>query len=85
MPLSSTSVPRRMNSPSTMFLVLSQLLEGPPRYRLLVRLETMPSSPSSAACLKNRVPSQSAWSLNWIGERGSGSISLRRKGMNEDS
>src|SRR5262245_59128734 len=38
----------------------------------------MPSSPSSAACLKNRAPSQSAWSLNWIGERGSGSISFRR-------
>jgi hypothetical protein len=29
MPLSSTSVPRRMNSPATMFLVFSQFFEGP--------------------------------------------------------
>jgi hypothetical protein len=38
-----------MNSLSTMFLVLSHEREGPLRYLLATRFETMPSSPSSAA------------------------------------
>src|SRR5262249_2153573 len=55
MPFASRSVPRRTNSLSTMFLVLSHERDGPLRYRLAARLETMPSSPSSAAALETRV------------------------------
>ncbi len=59
----------RMNSLSTIFLVLSHERDRPLRYRLAARLDTMPSSPSSAAALKNLAPSPSRWSLNWIGSR----------------
>ena len=53
-----------------MFLVLSHERDRPLRYRLAARLDTMPSSPSSAAALKNLAPSPSRWSLNWIGRAG---------------
>jgi hypothetical protein len=39
----------------------------------------------SAAVIKNLAPSPSKWSLNWIGERGSGLISFRRSALRSRS
>lgn len=50
-------------------LGLEPILGGTATIELLARLETMPSSPSSAAALKNLRPSQSPSSPDRIGER----------------